>query len=149
MSDLTPAQPDPERLERFGVSMPALLLEQFDQLISRRGYSNRSEAIRDLVRESLVSAKWQEESGEAVGVVTLVYRHDVRETSDRLIELQHDHHAVIVASLHIHLSQDRCLEVIVVRGEREQVKRVADHLLAMRGVVHGRFVPTTTGEEIL
>lgn len=149
MSDLTPAQPDLERLERFGVSMPALLLEQFDQLISRRGYSNRSEAIRDLVRESLVSAKWQEESGEAVGVVTLVYRHDVRETSDRLIELQHDHHTVVVASMHVHLSPEYCLEVIVVRGEREQVKRVADHLLAMRGVVHGRFVPTTTGEEIL
>jgi CopG family nickel-responsive transcriptional regulator len=149
MSDLIPAQPDPERLERFGVSMPALLLEQFDQLISRRGYSNRSEAIRDLVRESLVSAKWQEESGEAVGVVTLVYRHDVRETADRLIELQHNHHAVVVASLHVHMNPEYCLEVIVVRGEREQVKCVADHLLAMRGVVHGRFVPTTTGEGIL
>jgi CopG family nickel-responsive transcriptional regulator len=137
-----------ERLERFGVSMPSSLLEKFDALTEQRGYSNRSEAIRDLIRESLVDAQWQTGAQEVVGVVTLVYRHDIRETSDRLIELQHHSHDTVIASMHIHLDKDHCLEIVAVRGKREDVEHLADHLIAMRGVVHGKFVATTTGEGI-
>lgn len=142
-------QTNPERLERFGVSMPASLLQQFDRLLAQRGYTNRSEAIRDLVREALVGAQWAAEEGEVVGVITLVYRHDVRETADRLIELQHHHHAAVLASLHIHLSAEYCLEVVVVRGSTQETAGLADRLISMRGVVHGKLVTTTTGKGIL
>jgi CopG family nickel-responsive transcriptional regulator len=137
-----------DKLERFGVSMPAGLLEQFDSLVTKRGYSNRSEAIRDLVRDTLVDAEWEAKSHEVVGVVTLVYVHNVRDTSDRLVELQHHHHTAIMASMHIHLDEAHCLEVVTVRGEPGEVREIADHLISMRGVVHGRFVATTTGQGI-
>jgi CopG family nickel-responsive transcriptional regulator len=142
-------QMNPERLERFGVSMPASLLQQFDQLLAQRGYTNRSEAIRDLIREALVGAQWEADGREVVGVITLVYRHDVRETADRLVELQHHHHAAVLASLHIHLSEEYCLEVVVVRGSAGETSAIADRLISMRGVVHGKLVTTTTGEGIL
>ena len=136
-------------LTRFGISMDARLLERFDDLIHRKGYVNRSEAIRDLVRNALVEDQWSRGDEEIVGTVTLVYDHHVRDLADKLTEHQHDHHDAIVSALHVHLDHDHCLEVVVVRGPVLRVKRLADELIGTKGVKHGKLVMTTTGRGIV
>lgn len=132
-------------LERFSVSMEASLLKAFDDLIARKGYTNRSEAIRDVLRDYLVQHEWQEEDREVVGAVALVYDHHVRELTHALIELQHHAEADVVCSTHVHLDEHHCLEVIVLRGRPGSVRQVADRLIGTRGVKHGRLMTTTTG----
>jgi CopG family nickel-responsive transcriptional regulator len=130
-----------------------MLVRDLDGWRKRRGYDNRSEAVRDLVREALIASQWQEEGNnpdkEMVGVVTLVYAHAAHQVSEHLTEMQHHHHTTAQAALHIHLTEAHCLEVIVLRGRRAEVQELADHLISARGVLHGKFVPTTTGEDII
>lgn len=133
---------------RFGISIDDKLLKSFDLLIEEKGYLNRSEAIRDLIRASLVELKWEKGEEETVGTVTLVYNHHVRDLSDKLTEQQHGHHDQIVSSLHVHLDAHNCLEVLVVRGKAREVKKIADELIGVKGVKHGKLVMTTTGEEL-
>lgn len=133
-------------LVRFGISMEAPLARQFDKLLRRRGYGSRSEALRDMVRRELVRQQWENDQAEAVGTVTLVYDHHVRELADRLTDLQHAQHELVVSTTHVHLSHETCLEVIVVRGRARDVQRLADRLIATRGVLHGELVATTTGK---
>ncbi len=133
---------------RFGISIDDKLLKSFDCLIEEKGYLNRSEAIRDLIRASLVELKWEKGEEETVGTVTLVYNHHVRDLSDKLTEQQHGHHDQIVSSLHVHLDAHNCLEVLVVRGKAREVKKIADELIGVKGVKHGKLVMTTTGEEL-
>lgn len=133
---------------RFGISIDETLLESFDKLIDQKGYMNRSEAIRDLIRASLVELKWEAGEEETVGTVTLVYNHHVRDLSDKLTEHQHTHHDQIISALHVHLDAHNCLEVLVVRGKAREVKRIADELIGVKGVKHGKLVMTTTGEEL-
>jgi CopG family nickel-responsive transcriptional regulator len=133
-------------LARFGISIDQQLLEKFDKLIARKGYVNRSEAIRDLIRNDLVEDNWQTGNEETVGTVTLVYDHHTRDLSDKLTEHQHTHHNEIVSALHVHLDAHHCLEVVVVRGAAKEVKRLADELIGTKGVKHGKLVTTTTGE---
>ena len=133
-------------LARFGISIDQQLLEQFDELITRKGYVNRSEAIRDLIRNDLVEDSWQIGDDETVGTVTLVYDHHTRDLSDKLTEHQHSHHDAIVSAMHVHLDAHHCLEVVVVRGTASKVKRLADELIGTKGVKHGKLVTTTTGE---
>lgn len=133
---------------RFGISMDDQLLASFDRLIEQKGYMNRSEAIRDLIRASLVELKWEGGEEETVGTVTLVYNHHVRDLSDRLTEHQHTHHHQIVSALHVHLDAHNCLEVLVVRGKARDVKRIADGLIGVKGVKHGKLVMTTMAEEL-
>ena len=130
---------------RFGVSLDSALLSQFDRMIGRKGYTNRSEAIRDLIRESLVREQWELGTDEAVGTLTLVYNHEVRELADRLTDLQHAHFESIVSTLHVHLDPHHCLEVLVLRGKADSLKRIADRLIGTRGVKHGTFSATTEG----
>src|SRR3990167_5844828 len=104
-------------ITRFGISIDSELLEGFDRLIARKGYSNRSEAIRDLIRDTLVDVEWAEGDRETVGTITIVYNHEVRELSDKLTDLQHGHFAAIVSALHVHLDAHNCLEVLVVKGK--------------------------------
>lgn len=132
-------------LVRFGVSMERELARKFDRLLAKQGYANRSEAIRDMVRKELVAEQWSDPEAEAVGTVTLVYDHHVRELSDRLVDLQHEHHGVVVSATHVHLNHDHCLEVLVLRGRAKDVQHLADQLLAARGVLHGKLVATATG----
>jgi len=133
-------------LARFGVAMDAGLLGRFDALVARRGSgANRSEAIRDLVRDALVDAEWEDAEGEIVGTITMVFDHHASELSDKLDSLQHAHHERIVSSMHVHLDAHNCLEVIVVRGTSTQVRGIADALLGTKGVKHGKLVSTTTG----
>jgi len=135
-------------LTRFGISIDARLLDRFDQMIGDKGYVNRSEAIRDLIRSALVDEEWARDDQEIVGTVTLVYDHHTRDLSDKLTEHQHAHHDEIVSALHVHLDAHHCLEVVVVRGKARQVKRLADELIGTKGVKHGKLVTSTTGQDL-
>ncbi|MDO8945947.1 MAG: nickel-responsive transcriptional regulator NikR [Desulfocapsaceae bacterium] len=132
---------------RFGISLDEQLLINFDQLIEQKKYTNRSEAIRDLIRTSLVENK-SESTEEAIGTVTLIFNHHVRDLSDKLTEQQHSHHDQIISSLHVHLDAHNCLEVLVVRGTAQEIKQIADELIGVKGVKHGKLVMTTTGHDL-
>jgi CopG family nickel-responsive transcriptional regulator len=132
-------------LSRIGVAIDAELLEQFDRLIARRGYTNRSEAFRDLIRDELVAQAWESPESKVVGTVTLVYDHHVRLLNEKLTDLQHDYHRSILSTLHVHLDHDHCLEVLVVRGKAAEVERIAGALISTKGVKHGRLTITTSG----
>jgi CopG family nickel-responsive transcriptional regulator len=134
-------------LSRIGVAIDSDLLQKFDTLISRRGYTNRSEAFRDLIRDELVETTWERPDSQVVGTVTLVYDHHVRLLSEKLTDLQHDFHQNILSTLHVHLDHDHCLEVLVVKGKAADVQKVADTLISTKGVQHGRLTITTTGAE--
>ncbi len=131
---------------RFGVAMEEELLKKFDRLINRKGYANRSEAIRDLIRNNLVEEEWEAGNKETVGTVTIVYSHHVHELTDILTELQHQYHSEIISSMHVHLDVHNCLEVLAVRGKPARIKKIADALISVKGVKHGRLVMTTVGE---
>jgi CopG family transcriptional regulator, nickel-responsive regulator len=135
-------------LTRFGVSLEEELLVRFDRLIARKGYTNRSEALRDLIRENLGREQWELGTAKAVGTVTLVYSHDVRDLADKLTDLQHAHYTDIVSSLHVHLDPHHCLEVLVLRGKAKAIKAIADRLIGTRGVKHGTFSATTEGKAL-
>lgn len=132
-------------LVRFGVSLDQSLLDAFDRLIERKGYASRSEAFRDLIRNALIEADWSKPKGEQVATLTLVYDHHTRELTDRLTEMQHHAHHVIVCSSHVHLTPDTCLEMVALRGKAAELRKVADQLTATRGVQHGKLTMTTLG----
>jgi len=133
---------------RFGISLDEKLLTSFDQLIEEKSYMNRSEAIRDLIRAALVEERSSSDEAESVGTVTLVYNHHVRDLSDKLTEQQHSHHDQIISALHVHLDAHNCLEVLVVRGKVKDIKKIADELIGVKGVKHGKLVMTTTGQDL-
>jgi len=135
-------------LERFGVSMDKGLLERFDERIHRAGYANRSEAIRDVVRDYLVRHEWESDEVQVVGTLTLVYDHHTRQLEDKLIEIQHDHHDLVRCATHVHLDHHNCLEVIVISGRAADVRSLAEGLISIRGVKHGELTCTTTGRGI-
>jgi CopG family nickel-responsive transcriptional regulator len=135
-------------LSRIGVAIDAKLLDKFDTMIAQRGYTNRSEAFRDLIRDELVERTWESPDSHVVGTVTLVYDHHVRLLNQKLTSLQHDYHRAILSTLHVHLDHDNCLEVLVVRGRAAEVRKVADALISMKGVKHGRLTITTSGAEL-
>ena len=135
-------------ITRFGVSLEERLLARFDRLIGGKGYANRSEAIRDLIRDSLVRDQWELGDADAVGTLTLVYDHETRELEDRLTELQHAHYKAIVSTLHVHLDAHHCLEVLVLRGKAALLKSIADKLIGTRGVKHGTFSATSEGKAL-
>jgi CopG family nickel-responsive transcriptional regulator len=136
------------RLTRFGVAMDRELLDLLDAWVRRRGYPNRSEAMRDLVRQGLVEAEWHVGRRQAVATITLVYDHHARLLPSRLTAAQHHHYTKIVSSLHVHLDHDHCLEVLVVRGRAKALQDLADRLIATRGVKHGRLTVSTTGRSL-
>jgi CopG family nickel-responsive transcriptional regulator len=135
-------------LTRFGVSIPDSLLGDFDRLIARKGYQNRSEAIRDLIRDSLVTEEWKEGKKEMVGAISLVYSHHTRELSRVLTQMQHDYYQTILSTLHIHLDKHNCLEVLVVKGKAEEIKKIGDRLVGTKGVKHGKISLTSTGKNL-
>ncbi|MFA4647544.1 nickel-responsive transcriptional regulator NikR [Pyrococcus kukulkanii] len=136
-------------LVRFGVSIPEELLEKFDRIIEEKGYTNRSEAIRDLIRDFIVRHEWEVGNEEVAGTITMVYNHDEADVVKELLDLQHEYLDEIVASLHVHMDEHNCLEVVVVKGEAKKIKKIADRLLSLKGVKHGKLVMTTTGKELV
>jgi CopG family transcriptional regulator, nickel-responsive regulator len=135
-------------LSRIGVAIDTELLNKFDRLIAQRKYTNRSEAFRDLIRDELVEKTWESPESQVVGTVTLVYDHHVRMLNEKLTDIQHDFHRLILSTLHVHLDHDHCLEVLVVRGKSAEVRKVADTLISTKGVKHGRLSITTSGVEL-
>ena len=133
---------------RFGVSLEKELLEKFDRLIIKKSYPNRSEAIRDLIREELVKREWVE-GKEVAGAITLVFDHHKRELMNTLTDIQHDFYQLIISGQHVHLDHDNCLEIIVVRGKPRGVKELADKLRATKGVKYGSLSIATTGKELV
>lgn len=138
------------QLTRFGVSLETSLLEKFDGLNEQKGYKNRSEAIRDLIREKLVSEEWAstDTEHETVGVFSLVYNHHQRDLNKVLNNIQHQYLDVIVSSTHVHIDHHNCLEVIILRGKRETIKKVSDEISSTRGVKHGKLITTSTGTDL-
>jgi len=138
-------------LSRFGVSVEEELLQSFDQLIAGQGYANRSEALRDLMRDALVKSRLETspENGEALGSLTLVYDHHASELNDKMNELQHDHHDLVVSVLHVHVSHDDCMEVIVLRGAIREIRALSDGLLSLKGVKHGRLFVTLPAQQMV
>ncbi len=134
---------------RFGVSLDSDLLDKFDQLCEEQSYQTRSEAIRDLIRNTLVHKEWEDTENEIAGTLTLVYDHHQSQLAQRLAELQHETYEVILSSLHVHLDRHNCLEVIVLRGPAEIVRRLGQKLISTKGVKHGKLSLTTTGQEII
>ena len=130
-------------LSRIGVAIDEDLLAQFDDLIEQRGYTNRSEAFRDLIRNELVQERVEDPDAEVMGSLTLVYDHHVRMLSERLLDLQHDHHDAILSTLHVHLDHDNCLEVLLIRGPSKNVRAIADALISTKGVKHGQLTVTS------
>jgi CopG family nickel-responsive transcriptional regulator len=128
--------------------MSETLLNQFDQLVHARGYANRSEAIRDLIRDALVAREWEEGDGEVAGTITLVYDHHTAGLTDTLTELQHEYHDLIISTLHVHLDEHNCLETLIVRGSPREAKELADQLISLKGIVHGKLTVTSTGRNL-
>jgi len=135
-------------LVRFGISLDKELLAPFDRLCKEKAYANRSEAIRDLIRDKLVRKEWGSAGGVVTGVISIVYDHHKRELVDTLMSVQHDHQDMIIASQHIHMDHDNCLEVIIVKGAADKAVELSSRLRSAKGVKHGEFVMTTTGKRL-
>ena len=134
-------------LVRTGLSLERDLLERFDAAINRKGYQNRSEAIRDLIREHLVEEA-ADENKVIVGTLTMVYDHHQPNLSAKLIEAQHEAASKVLAATHVHLDHHHCLEVVILKGRSGEVKTLADRILSLRGVKHGQLTVTTTGKNL-
>jgi CopG family nickel-responsive transcriptional regulator len=135
------------QLSRTGVSIEDGLLKEFDRLIARRGYGNRSEAFRDLIRDALL-AEMVETNKPVVGTLTLVYDHHIPNLAQKLTEIQHTAGTMILAATHIHLDHHYCLEVIIMKGRGKELQAVADGMLALRGVELGKLVMTNSGANL-
>lgn len=134
-------------LTRFGVSMDGELLEKLDRMVQESKYPNRSEFIRDILRHRLVEEEWESDR-EVVGTLTLTFNHHERALSDRLTELQHEHCASVLASTHVHLDEEMCVEVIIMRGRAGEIRELADEMRGQRGVLHGELALSSVGREL-
>lgn len=133
---------------RFGISLDEGLLEQFDRLCEERKSPNRSEAIRDLIREALIKNDWQQDKGLVAGTLTMLYDHHKSDLAQRLTNLQHDYHDLITATLHVHLDHDNCLEVLVLKGRPKALQKLANSLLTVKGVKNGQLSISSTGANL-
>ena len=134
---------------RIGISLPENLLNKFDEIIMNRGYSSRSEGVRDAIRNYIVNFEWMSDvEGERVGVITILYDHSQRGLMDNLTEIQHEAGSIIQSSLHVHLDQDICLEVVVLRGDGPEVRKAAESMMALKGVKHVKLTTTSLGKEL-
>lgn len=136
-----------KKIARFGVSLDESLLNHFDLLIKRKGYSCRSEALRDLIRKEMVHEAWQE-GEEIAGAITLIYDHHQRELVHKLMTIQHDFGGIIISNQHIHLDHFHCLEIVAVKGRADKVRSLADTLGAAKGVKHAALSMSSTGREL-
>lgn len=134
-------------LTRLGISINSDLLSKFDKSLDEKGYTNRSEAFRDLVRNFIIETEW-ESNTEVVGVVTIIYDHHIHELTEKLNNIQHQHTHLINSTLHVHLDHDNCLEAIVLKGKSSEIRNLANRLIGTKGVKHGELARTTTGKNI-
>jgi CopG family nickel-responsive transcriptional regulator len=132
---------------RFAVSLDQNLLKDFDRMRQRQGYENRSEAVRDLIRNHLVQQEWDDKE-ETMGTITLVFNHHKRNLTEKLTSTQHDYHHLVVSTMHVHLDHDNCLEILAVKGPGQKIRSLSDQLISTKGVKHGKLTLTTAGKEI-
>ena len=137
-----------ETATRFSVSLPPKLLNQLDTMTSEKGYDNRSLAIADMIRDRLVEHRQKFGSEDIAGTITLVYDHHKPHLQATLTSIQHDHHDVILSTVHVHLDHHNCLEVLLVRGKAALIRKIADALISAKGVKHGKLTVTTTGRDL-
>lgn len=135
-------------LSRIGIALDSDLLRRFDRSIGRRGYTNRSEAFRDLIRDRLVGERTATPNAVVVGTVTLIYDHHAHGVTEKLTELQHENHDLVVSTSHAHLDHDSCLEVLIVHGKSSRIEQFADRLIGLKGVQHGRLVMTVPSQAL-
>ena len=131
-----------EKITRFGVSIEPELLKKFDKMIKKEGYTNRSEAIRDIIRKNLIIEKTMDPNSEAIGTLTMIYDHHTGNLTNKLLEIQHDHHNQILSTTHIHIDHHNCLEVLVLKGKTGNIQKLADNIKALKGIKHGELVIT-------
>lgn len=134
-------------LVRLSLSIEKPLFDQLEKLVDKSGYENRSEFVRDMIRDRLVKTQW-DKNQEVLGTITLIYDHHHRQLSEKLIHLQHHHHATVLASTHVHLSHDLCAEVVIVRGKASLVRELADLMHQQKGVLHAELSMASTGTEL-
>ena len=135
-----------DRVTRIGVSLEPDLLDEYDRHIRREGYTNRSEAMRDLIRARLVERSWEEGRGQVVGTVTVLYDHHTPGLVQKLLEVQHGNPIRIFSTMHVHVDHRNCMEVIAVAGEAKGVKAFADGTRAIRGVKRCELIVAGAGE---
>ena len=131
-----------EKITRFGVSISPDLLKKFDKMIKKEGYENRSEAIRDLIRSDLISDNRRNPDENVIGTLTMIYDHHTGNLTNKLLDLQHNHHSEILSTTHIHIDHYNCLEVLVLKGKSGRVQKLADSIKALKGIKHGELVIT-------
>jgi CopG family nickel-responsive transcriptional regulator len=139
---------DSKGVTRFSISLPAELAEQLDRMAQEKSYANRSLAVADMIRAQLVEHQQQFGDKEIAGTITLLYDHHKQHVQAALTDIQHDHHEVIIATLHVHLDHHNCMELLAVRGKATVIKRIADELIAAKGVKHGKLTVTSTGKDL-
>ena len=131
-----------EKITRFGVSIEPDLLKKFDKIIKKEGYTNRSEAIRDLVRRDLIREENKDPNAESIGTLTMIYDHHTGNLTDKLLNLQHDHTKEILSTTHIHIDHNNCLEVLILKGKTGKIQKLADNIRSLKGIKHGELVIT-------
>jgi len=131
-----------EKITRFGVSIEPDLLKKFDKIIKKEGYTNRSEAIRDLVRRDIIREENKEPNAESIGTLTMIYDHHTGNLTDKLLNLQHDHTKEILSTTHIHIDHNNCLEVLILKGKTGKIQKLADNIRSLKGIKHGELVIT-------
>lgn len=130
-------------MQRFTISLDDDLAREFDELVKRRGYSNRSEAFRDMLRAELAQENLNKDEGSCVAVVSYSYNHEARTLSTRMVDHQHSHLGLVIATLHVHISKQECVEAVVMRGNAQDIKKLASQTIAETGVQNGaaHFIP--------
>ena len=134
-------------MERFSVSLPDKLLADFDLFLAKRGYENRSEAIRDLIRAALIREEWASDE-QVVGVISMVFDHHQRQLQDRITDIQHDYGDIVISATHVHLDHHNCLEVVIVKGRAIKIQEMADRVRAVRGIKDASLNMSSTGKSL-
>ena len=131
-----------EKITRFGVSIEPHLIKKFDKIIKKKGYTNRSEAIRDIIRKDLITEKTEDINSESIGTLTMIYDHHAGNLTSKLLDIQHDHTKEILVTTHIHIDHHNCLEVLVLKGKTGSMQKLADNIKSLKGIKHGELVIT-------
>jgi len=131
-----------EKITRFGVSIEPHLIKKFDKIIKKKGYTNRSEAIRDIIRKDLITEKTEDPNSESIGTLTMIYDHHAGNLTSKLLDIQHDHTKEILVTTHIHIDHHNCLEVLVLKGKTGSMQKLADNIKSLKGIKHGELVIT-------
>ena len=131
-----------EKITRFGVSVEPELLKKFDKMIKKEGYTNRSEAIRDLIRKDLIIERNRDPDEQAIGTLTMIYDHHLGNLTNKLLDIQHDHHSEILTTTHVHIDHHNCLEILVLKGKTGNIQKLADNIKSLKGIKHGELVIT-------